>query len=379
MSAWVALERAAGAGKTVGMALGKDLLRENLSPAERGDALLLNPRMPANIRERVLAADFPDLPQHVWIATSGTGGRLKVVALPWASLEASAHSVNCHLAATASDVWLSPLPPFHVGGLGMMVRAHLSGAVHVAFDQPWNAVHFAAAVEAAGATLSAVVPTQVHDLVQARRCAPHSLRAVVVGGGELAESLRAEAASLGWPLLPSYGLTEAASQVATAVAGQTSFDWLPLLGHIEARTTDGVLEIRGSSLLTGWMIFDGDAAQWSDPKCDGWYRTSDRAELRGRELRILGRVDDLVKIRGELVDLAALERDLQSRVTLGEVLLRGVWDQRNGTSLEVVAENAAAADQARAVQALVFPPYARPREFKLGKAERTALGKRVRV
>jgi o-succinylbenzoate---CoA ligase len=380
MSAPAALERAPGARNTHCMAVGRDLLREKWSPAERGSSLLLNPRLSGPLRERVLTAEFPNLKDHVWVATSGTGGRLKLVALSRGALDASARAVNRHLSANAQDLWINPLPLFHVGGLGMTVRAQLAGARHVTFEQSWHAKEFTRAAETTGATLSALVPTQVHDLVQARCRAPSGLRAVVVGGGELAETLHDEAAALGWPLLPSYGLTEAASQVATARPGKRYTGWLPLLEHFEARLeAHGGLELRGASLLTGWMIFDADgSSRWEDPRRGGWYCTSDRVELRGRELRVLGRVDDLVKIRGELVDVAALERALQARVTSGAVMLRAVPDERNGATLQVTAESEAAAGEVRQAQDEVFPPYARPGEISTGPIKRTPLGKLVR-
>ena len=181
-------------------------------------------------------------------------------------------------------------------------------------------------------------------------------------------------------MLPSYGLTEAASQVATASVDATDFAWLPLLPHCEARLGEGgVLELRGGSLLDGWMVFRPDgSATWEDPKRDGWLRTGDRAELRGGRIRVLGRADDLVKIRGELVDLEALEVALQARVPSGRVAVHRVPDERAGFELVVVADNAAAAAEARAVSRAIFPPYARPREISAGVVEKTPLGKTVR-
>jgi O-succinylbenzoic acid--CoA ligase len=362
------------------MALGEALWSAGIpSWDQRGSFLLLNPRLPAAVQERVLAANFPDLKEHVWVATSGTGGRLKVVALSRSALEASAAAVNKHLAASSSDLWLNPLPTFHVGGLGIEVRSALAGAKRVTLAD-WNAAEFVRRANEDGVTLSSLVPTQVHDLVAAGFSAPASLRAVVVGGGALEAALQSKAAGLGWPLLPSYGLTEAASQVATAFASDAAGPWLPLLEHVEARAGEGgVLELRGPSLMTGCMIFDGNGeARWEDPKHEGWYRTGDRGELRGRELRVVGRVDDLVKIRGELVDVAALERALQRRVTAGQVVLRCVADERLGAALQVAAESQAAADEARRCAEEIFPPYARPTEVVVRRIERTALGKVLR-
>ncbi len=341
--------------------------------------LLLNPRLPAAVRTRVLSADFPEAPGRVWLATSGTRGLLKMVALSRAALEASARAVNDHLGAGPSDVWLNPLPVFHAGGLGIFVRAALSGA-RDEDGGAWSAAGFLRRLDETGATLTSLVPAQVHDLARSGARAPARLRAAVVGGGALDESLRAVMADRGWPLRPSYGLTEASSQVATARSGQADFAWLPLLPPWEARLgADGALELRGAPLLDGWMLFPREGAPvWEDPKKDGWFRTGDRAEIRDRAVRILGRCDDLVKIRGELVDLAALERALQACVRSGKVALHSRPDERNGATLRVVAESAAAVREAEAALDGIFPPYARPSEVVRGTIETTALGKTVR-
>jgi len=361
------------------MVSGADLLCE--SPAEKSageQCLLLNPRLDPALRERILSAGFPDLPGHFWVASSGTSGRAKIVALSRAALEASAAAVNRRLGAGPLDRWINPLPLFHVGGLGIFIRAALSKIPCHSFEK-WNPLEFVRQVTECGATLSSLVPTQVRDLVNAQLRCPPSIRAVVVGGGALEESLRLLAGQLGWPLLPSYGMTETASQIATANSGAEDFSWLPLLDHVEARLTEGgVLEVRGQSLLTGWMLFDAvGSARWEDPKRGGWFRTSDRVELRDGRLRFVGRVDDLVKIRGELVDIGSLERDLQTRVSSGLVRIDAQQDDRNGLNLVVVAENITA--EAEAKEALgIFPAYARPASFRVGPVAVSPLGKKVR-
>jgi O-succinylbenzoic acid--CoA ligase len=361
------------------MTLGADLLRDG--PFEwgaRGQSLLLNPRLDPVLRERIVAAEFPDLPDHIWVASSGTSGRTKIAALSRAALEASAAAVNRHLGVGPSDRWINPLPLFHVGGLGIVIRAALTQTQCHDLAE-WKPREFVRLAAERGATLSSLVPTQVHDLVSAQLGCPSNMRAIVVGGGALEESLRLRAAHLGWPLLPSYGLTEAASQVATAAPGAQDFHFLPLLEHVAARVgDDGLLQISGPSLLTGWMQFEGDGpARWEDPKIHGWFRTSDRCELRDGKLRMLGRADDLIKIRGELVDVATLERELQSRVPSGMVRLDMEPDERNGAALVVVAENVAAESEARGAID-IFPPYAQPEAFRVGRVDVNPLGKKIR-
>jgi O-succinylbenzoic acid--CoA ligase len=359
---------------------GRDLLRDAPPPWDAaGDAfLLLNPRLDPAWRGRVLGAVFPDLPGRVWLASSGTGGRLKVIALSRAALATSARAVNDHLGASSADIWLNPLPLFHAGGLAITVRAALAAcAWHEA--GPWNASAFAARAAATGATLASLVPAQLHDLVAEGLAAPPGLRAVVLGGDALDPDLHRAAAALGWPVRPSYGLTETASQVATAERGAAPGAPLPLLPHVRARVgEDGLLELAGPSLLDGWLLFGADCPpRWEDPKRDGWLRTGDRATLDGNLLRVLGRADDLVKVRGELVDLPALTRALQSRIPQGRVLVTAVDDARNGRSLVVVADDPAAVSAARAALD-VFPPYARPAAVTLGEIRTTPLGKIIR-
>src|SRR2546423_1505125 len=96
--------------------------------------LLYNPRMPAaqiEAARRVLLSEYP-LPGHFWVATSGStaqvSGQLKWIALSREAVLASARAVNAHLGSDSRDRWLHVLPEFHVGGLGIDARAHLSGA-----------------------------------------------------------------------------------------------------------------------------------------------------------------------------------------------------------------------------------------------------------
>jgi len=263
--------------------------------------LLLNPRLPREEREQLerMYAAAPPLPAHIWLATSGTTGSLKLVALSKRAILASAAAVNRHLDSSGRDVWCCVLPIFHVGGLGIHARASLSGARVVSMS--WDPHAFIALCEAEGVTLTALVPAQVRDLRGLR--VPATLRAIVVGGGALATELYEAARADGWPLLPSYGMTETASQVATATLNGPE---LVLLDHVEARTEGGRIALRGESLLTGYATDNG----FEDPKRNGWFITPDLGRIEGRVLQVTGRAGDFVKIGGESVDLGRLDRIL---------------------------------------------------------------------
>jgi o-succinylbenzoate---CoA ligase len=285
----------------------------------RSPLVLANPEWLRSVAMTVADVErrLPRLDAHVWVATSGSS-RTRPESARWVALSkdaflASAESVNARLGAGAQDVWAHALPIFHVAGLGILARARLSGATVVAaVAEKWDAAAFHAAVAGSRATLSALVPPQVHDLVSARLASPPSLRAVVIGGARLEPALYAAARRLGWPCLPSYGLTETCSQVATAPLASLSDHGypliLPVLAHAELRADDaGRLAVRATSLLTSYAEVDGDDTRAWDPKCDGWLKTDDLGRVGADGVEVFGRASDSVKVLGEWVSLPRVD------------------------------------------------------------------------
>jgi O-succinylbenzoic acid--CoA ligase len=320
--------------------------------------LLLNPRMPPEERAR-LESLVIRLRGHIWLATSGTTGALKLTALSKRAMLASAAAVNRRLQSDANDVWLCVLPAFHVGGLGIYARAFLSGARVVS---EWND----------DVTLASLVPAQVSDLVTTAANPPRSLRAVIVGGGVLTNELYRAGTKLGWPLLPSYGMTETSSQVATAAPGSRD---LLLLDHVEARTEEsGRLAFRGESLLTGYATEDG----FIDPKRDGWFITEDLGIVDGAVLRVFGRRGDFIKIGGESVDLTRLDAIL-SAIAGAHAAIAAVPDARLGHVIQLFADAAVDAGVVAAAFNDRVHPFERARQVhRVAEIPRSALGKLLR-
>ena len=328
--------------------------------------LLLNPRMPREEQRRLETYVVP-LRAHVWLATSGTTGALKLTALSKKALLASAASVNRHLSSTADDVWACVLPTFHVGGLGIYARAFLSGARVVA--AAWDPARFAAMGEI---TLASLVPAQVADLVNGGLRPPERLRAVVVGGGALSEDVYRAGAALGWSLLPSYGMTECSSQVATAWPGSTE---LVLLDAFEARVEkDGRLAFRGEPLLTGY----GTAGGFVDPKRRGWFVTEDLGSVDGRILQVGGRRGDFIKIGGESVDLARLDAVLAA-IAGSHAAVVAMPDERLGYVIHLAVDESADGDAVASAFAEQVHPFERPRRVhRVAEIPRSPLGKLIR-
>ncbi len=339
--------------------------------------LLLNPRLPEKDRlalER-LADAAPALNGHVWIATSGTTGSLRLVALSKRALLASAEAVNRHLDATARDVWLCALPTFHVGGLGIYARAERTGSRVIALD--WDARQFIQTVAAQNVTLASLVPAQVRDLVAFGERAPSSMRAIVVGGDAFSSQLHSAARALGWPVLPSYGMTEACSQIATARGESPE---LKLLSHLQARVEpDGRLAFRGSSLLTGYAFYDSDGrALFFDPKVGGWFISQDLGSVDRDTLRIAGRAGEVIKIGGETVDLARLDAILESVRGHVDAAIVAVPDDRLGSVIHLATTASDTSSIVEAFNARVLPFEQIRAVRRIDLIPRSPLGKLLR-
>ncbi|HVK61101.1 MAG TPA: AMP-binding protein [Bdellovibrionales bacterium] len=281
--------------------------------------LLLNPRLPEETRQKFrgawqsfIAIRFQG---RIGIATSGSSGESfgRLIVLSKDAVLINAAAVNERLKSNSQDIWYRTLPIFHVGGLSILARAHLSGAQVVEDEiEKWNPQAFYENLTRSKATLLSLVPTQVFDLVRLGLQAPPSLRAVIVGGGRFNSHLREEALKLRWPVLPSYGMTEVASQIATAVTPTEPA--LKPLSHVQVRLGEsGRLQVSSPALLDAQIIFNlhGEASL-SDPKKDGWLETEDVAQINeDGTIEILGRIGDFIKIGGEGVVISRLEERLE--------------------------------------------------------------------
>ena len=224
--------------------------------------------------------------KHIWIATSGTTRRSGVrwVGLSKNAMRASAEAVNRHLSSSSIDVWINVLPTYHVGGLSILVRAGLSRSKVIDFSKPkWDAKKYIAEINKHRATLTSLVPTQVYDLVEQELRSPVSLRATIVGGAALDPMLYHRARALGWPLLPTYGMTECCSQVATAdllSLKKSEYPELRPLSHVELQLRNGRLAIRSESIAT--FVTRADDTGWTleDPRRDEWLISEDLVELQ---------------------------------------------------------------------------------------------------
>jgi O-succinylbenzoic acid--CoA ligase len=269
----------------------------------------------------------------VIVLTSGTSGQPKGVVLPEACLAASA------------DLWLAVLPPAtgwllalglsHVAGLGVVWRAIRAGVPIRVAPAGDPAAQLSALGSERPMSHVSLVPAQLARLLDAAGGErPAGLRAVLIGGGPVPPALVVRALDEGWPVYPTYGLSEAgsgvtvlkadAARLAPASVGQP----LPGVGiWIDEPGPDGVGEILVTT-PAGYSGYVGEAPrQPSDA-----IRTGDLGHIdaEGR-LYVVDRRTDRIVRGGENISPAEVEAVLELHPGVAEAAVVGrpdpTWGQ----------------------------------------------------
>jgi o-succinylbenzoate---CoA ligase len=228
------------------------------------------------------------------------------------------HSLDAHLSSASAarkvvalnpgDRWHVTLPFWHVSGLAILLRCLQAGATAWFSDHPQS--DFTPA--GAGITHLSMVAVQLARFLESPQ-ASRSLRAILLGGGPVPGSLLSAAASNGLPVHVSYGMTEAASQIATTPrmqaptaephAGKTLECWQLRL------SPSGEIQIAGEPIAAAVRTTD---APWHAPTdADGWFHTGDIGTTTpDGNLQVLGRADRMFVSGGENIHPEAIEAAL---------------------------------------------------------------------
>ncbi|MCX7977594.1 MAG: AMP-binding protein [Bdellovibrionaceae bacterium] len=256
---------------------------------------------------------------HLVFTTSGStassSSDLRLVFTSKSAFRQAAEIVNSEFNVCSSDRILLSLPLFHVGGLSLVARALLSKAPIIRSHSGWEAKKFVREVQNSSVTVCSLVPTQVYDLVAKELSSPPCLRLVWVGGGALEPGLKRRALDLGWPVVGTYGMTETSAMIAFELD-----DGLRPFRQVDVRRGPrGTLAVRTPGLMTGFSDF---GENWTSS--GEWYDTEDVVEFGNGSFKVLGRLNDFVKILGESVNMARL-RSIAEEVLRNHNLPRFSW------------------------------------------------------
>lgn len=262
--------------------------------------------------------------------TSGTTGPAKGAILSRRAFIASARASAVHLPLTPSDRWLLTMPLAHVGGLSIVIRSLIARSA-IVIGGPFEAERTRALIARENPTLISLVPTMLSRLLDAGFTRSHGLRAILLGGAACPDRVLERARAHDLPIRTTYGLTEACSQVTTALSNVTSSEdgsGIPLPG-IEIRIGPSEhIEVRGPTMFDGWFP---KGAHDSPFDHDGFYDTGDLGffDSEGR-LHVLARRSDLIVTGGENVYPIDIENALMKLPEVRAACVFGLPDPHWG-------------------------------------------------
>ena len=277
--------------------------------------------------------------------TSGTTGEPKCVRLTLGNLAVSATASAFRPGVVPGDRWLDCLPVYHMGGFAPLVRCPLYGTT-LLVQRGFDAGRTTDAMADHGATGVSLVPTQLHRLLEEGWRPADALDTVLLGGGPAGADLVERALDAGVPVYPTYGLTEAASQVATATPAlareHPSSVGQPLVCTEVTVLDDGVpvdADETGKLVVDGPTVTPGYLDDSRTTEAFGEYglHTGDIGyrDADGR-LWVLGRADDTIVTGGENVHPAEVEPILVAHPNVTDAAVVGVPDEEWGERVGAV-------------------------------------------
>lgn len=288
-----------------------------------------SPTTPQPVIDALIAAARPKEPvppdTALVVATSGSTGNPRGVELSAAAVNALTDQVNAR--AGGNPAWVLAIPATSIGGLNVLIRAQATSQPPIPLEslagaRPFTDEVFARGVDAAGATgrpiAVSLVPAQLPRLLASElgRTTLRKCSLVLVGGAALAPQAARDCTAAEVSVTTTYGMTE--------TSGGCILDGHPLDG-VGVRIGDE-LGADDRLYLTGPMLATRYRDDAADSIVDGWLRTNDRGRWSAGRLQILGRLDDVVTVRGVNVDVVAIEDRLRDHPRITDAIVLVVPD-----------------------------------------------------
>lgn len=303
--------------------------------------------------------------------TSGTTSRPKQVPLTHANLCHSAENIRRALELCPADRCLNVMPLFHIHGLAAAVLATLAAGASVVATPGFYAPRFLEWLEEFTPTWYTAVPT-MHQAILARAGAGpvrSSLRFIRSCSAALPPQVMEELERVfGVPVIESYGMTEAAHQMASnpLPPGRRKPGSVGRAAGPEVKVLpDGEIVIRGPNVMAGYV---NNPAANEDAFTGGWFRTGDQGRLdEDGYLFITGRTKEIINRGGEKIAPREIDEALLRHPSVAQALAFAIPDARLGEDVAaaVVLQPGAAAGESelRAFAAGTLADFKVPRRI----------------
>jgi len=250
--------------------------------------------------------------------TSGTTSRPKIVPLAHRNVCASARNIRGTLALTAADRGLNIMPLFHIHGLIAGTLAPLSAGSEICYTTGFNALKFFSWMAEVRPTWYTAVPT-MHQAILSRAAKnadvikANPLRFIRSSSSSLPPQVIKELEEVfGTPVIESYGMTEAAHQMASnplppgarkpgtvGIAAGPEVCVIDADGNPVPPGLIGEIGIRGENVTSG---YENNPKANAEAFTNGWFRTGDQGVMDADGyLTITGRLKEIINRGGEKI------------------------------------------------------------------------------
>ncbi len=296
--------------------------------------------------------------------TSGTTSRPKIVPLSHINVTASAYHIGQSLMLTPDDVCLNIMPLFHIHGLIAATLSSIAAGASVVCTPGFNALKFFGWVEEARPTWYTAVPT-MHQAILTRA----ERNREIISKGRL-RFIRSSSSSLPpqvmealeetfhVPVIESYGMTEAAHQMASnplpprqrfsgcvGIAAGPDVAIMDEDGTLLASGGLGEIVIRGRNVTGGYEANpDANAKAFTN----GWFRTGDQGIIdEAGYLRLTGRLKELINRGGEKISPLEVDTIIMDHPAVAQVVTFAVPHDKLGEDVAaaVVLREGAVCDE----------------------------------
>lgn len=302
--------------------------------------------------EGVVAAPgpVPEVPSPddvcLFLHTSGTTSRPKLVPLTHGNLMASIGNIARHFQLSPADTSLVVMPLFHVHGLiGATLSTLYSGGT-VVVPPRFSAGSFWPTAREHRVTWYSAVPT-IHQVLLSRADADGApresgFRFIRSCSSALAPATMGQLESrFGAPALESYAMTEASHQMtsnplppavhkAGSVGPGANVDIAIMdeAGNLLATGSPGEVVVRGPNVTCGYHNNpEANAAAYTK----GWFRTGDRGVLdEDGYLTLIGRIKELINRGGEKISPLEVDAVLLTHPAVAEAASYAAPDAKYG-------------------------------------------------
>ena len=279
--------------------------------------------------------------------TSGTTSRPKIVPLSQRNVCASARNIRGFLTLTADDRGLNIMPLFHIHGLIAGILAPLSAGGQVCCTPGFNALRFFAWMEEARPTWYTAVPT-MHQTILSRAAnnraiiEANPLRFIRSSSSAMPTQVIREIEEVfGAPLVESYGMTEAAHQMAAnplpprvrkpgsvGIAAGPEIAIMDLDGNLLPVGETGEIVIRGENVTQG---YESNPKANAEAYTNGWFRTGDQGMLDAEGyLTLTGRLKEIINRGGEKISPREVDEVLMDHPAVEQVITFAVPHDKLG-------------------------------------------------